>query len=156
MVRRSGSAVKKHFAVAFVRAMSVQDYSNKQTIGRSGGAQKTVYDLLLQCYPEATRDGTKDGVTRCELNKALEKEGFERVRVRHKKASETAISSAHESSPCLGEDNNRDDTVALYRFKHRRWLNQDDPQDSSALYASWCELNKIMPSKITFYECCQH
>eukprot|EP00961_Rhodomonas_salina_P209382 2826511-Rhodomonas_salina.2 len=154
MVRAAGSARNKQFAVAFVYAMSVPDYSsNKQTIGRSGGTQKTVHDLLRACYPETTRDEAKDGVTSCEMNKALEKEGFERVRVRLKKDSEIAVPSVNAFLP---REDNRDDTVALYRFKYRRWLNPEDPQESSALYASWCELNKVKPAKITFQTCCQH
>eukprot|EP00961_Rhodomonas_salina_P221949 3001449-Rhodomonas_salina.1 len=99
----------------------------------------TAYDLLRDCYPETTRAGAKDGVSNCEMNKALEKKGFERVRVRQKTKTETT-----------------ENVVALYRFRNRRWLDPDDPHEASALYDSWCHLNTTFPSTLTFEKCCEH
>eukprot|EP00961_Rhodomonas_salina_P191320 2581554-Rhodomonas_salina.1 len=82
MVRPFGSERNKHFASAFASLMSVHDARRFRTLARSGST--SVYELLVACYPAVTRVHAKNGVSLCEVNKALEKAGFERQRFRHR------------------------------------------------------------------------
>lgn len=92
------------------------------TVGRTGA--HSLFDVLSKVCPSATRDrhGRGDGVSEAELNKLVEKAGFQRIRFRARARSLV---------------NRESDDYNSYRFGKRRWRNPDDPNDMEAIAKVW-------------------
>eukprot|EP00961_Rhodomonas_salina_P073968 993988-Rhodomonas_salina.1 len=81
MVRLHASQENKHLVVLFANAvtiLSVQLSPKKDTVGRS--CAHSIFDVFSKVCPKAIREHSRNGVTLTEFNKALEHDGFERVR----------------------------------------------------------------------------
>eukprot|EP00961_Rhodomonas_salina_P092375 1242912-Rhodomonas_salina.1 len=101
----------------------------KDTIGRKG--PHSLFEVLSKVCPSATRDRSRDGVSEVEYNKALEKDGFQRVRVRFRESSQQLTEEESEGA-------------SVYRFAGRRWRNPDDSDDMAALVKAWPLLSEIV------------
>jgi hypothetical protein len=132
MVRPTGSDRAKSFALSFVNALTVRVSGGPafvETIARSG--EGSVFNLLSQCFPEATRVHNRSGVSRCELNKVLEAHGYERVRFRQSQLKRHLPDLAL----CSG---------ATYRFGNRRWRNPHIKEDFDHICSVLPHLNQAI------------
>eukprot|EP00961_Rhodomonas_salina_P208344 2811376-Rhodomonas_salina.1 len=84
MVRPVGSNHNKYLGVSFAFLNTIQSPERTSTVGRSGNF--SVFEIFAQVFPDAVRHYARDGVTNCELNKAMESSGFVRTRFRNKEA----------------------------------------------------------------------
>jgi len=143
MVRPQASENCKALATLFAKAITVEVRGvapASSSVGRSG--PHSIFDALTECFPHASRDRVRSGVSLVELNKALEKEGFQRVRFRNLKKR------GCERADQPGGRKWRDpDNQSFYRYGSRRWRDPEDPADFEYLSAVWPQVNELSPVK---------
>ena len=123
------SEQNKKLGLAFAEAVTVSTEDSSDVIARTG-AQRVIA-ALVECCPSCIRHigsslGRK-GLTGIELNKTLESNGFQKVRIRR----------AHRENPVHG--------VGLCLFRFRKWRSTDAELSKWELYKSWERLVEVFP-----------
>eukprot|EP00961_Rhodomonas_salina_P232484 3140910-Rhodomonas_salina.2 len=84
MVRAKSSKRSKELAVIVANIITTKPTvlrsQTKDTVARHGPL--SVFGVFSQICPKMIRENRRDGITEAEFNKALEKDGFVRVRMR--------------------------------------------------------------------------
>eukprot|EP00961_Rhodomonas_salina_P239185 3231380-Rhodomonas_salina.1 len=129
MVRAAASKNNKQLAVFFASMITEYDRSSGH-IARSG--EWSVFYVFAQCFPDLVRTNSRRGLTQLEFNKALENNGFSRIRKRTQQT--LRFNQKTKNSEFF--------LPSSFRFRNRRWRNPDNIQDRQFLNAGWDLLTK--------------
>mmetsp|Transcript_43160 Transcript_43160/g.86595 ORF Transcript_43160/g.86595 Transcript_43160/m.86595 type:complete len:304 (-) Transcript_43160:419-1330(-) len=151
MVRPQSSENSRLLANLFAKTITTEVRGvapASSSVGRSG--EHSIFDALSVCFPTASRDHSRAGVSLVELNKALEKDGFMRVRFRHSR-------KRGQRSEQQGGRKWRDpENQSFYRYGCRRWRDPEDPADFEFLSSVWPQVNEIAPVPCPLAEILQY
>eukprot|EP00286_Rhodomonas_abbreviata_P017174 CAMPEP_0181329710 /NCGR_PEP_ID=MMETSP1101-20121128/23467_1 /TAXON_ID=46948 /ORGANISM="Rhodomonas abbreviata, Strain Caron Lab Isolate" /LENGTH=370 /DNA_ID=CAMNT_0023438829 /DNA_START=77 /DNA_END=1189 /DNA_ORIENTATION=- len=126
MGRPVASSENKLVAVCFAKAVLKPSDARMDLVARSG--PYSVYQALSQIFPGCSHSKANEGINEVQMNKALQKAGFMRVRDRRTHATKRAD----------------DPTGAgMYLFCNVRWRDPNDPDDRAELVKGWQALEKL-------------
>jgi len=133
MGRPSASQENRQIGLLFSKAACVNGAAKAfdGMVARNGSM--SVFGALSACYPSIVRDergGPRDGLTCMELNKTLQKNGFQRKRNRRS-------ASINRSSDRFG--------AGMYLFHMCRWRDPKCPEDLVEMQAGWASLVRFCP-----------
>jgi len=138
MGRPSASDVNKNIGLLFSDAVT-EDTQNRnwpsfQIVDRTG--RLSLFEALTAFVPSVIRDTTsqsgRNGLTRIEFNKYLEKNGFFKAR------SKSPYDEDQE------ESRGKQVQGVRYYFVYRRWLNPEDAADRKVLESKWVILQETL------------
>jgi len=130
MGRPVASTQNKVIGICFAKSAIKTTDAKMDLVARSG--PYSVYQALTEVYPLCIQAQTnfRDGLTEVQLNKALQKAGFKRVRDRRTHATRRTD----------------DPTGAgMYLFSGVRWRDPNDPADRNHLLNGWNAMIKKFP-----------
>ena len=128
MGRAKASHICREFSITFANVVSVPSNAKNDWIAKNGCF--SLFKLLSTIAPMACRSpgGDRHGISEAELNKALESNGFTRVRVRLR----SIVASA-----------------GTLLFDARRWLNPNSESDLHLLLRAFGALRASFPQLLT-------
>jgi hypothetical protein len=128
MGRAKASNLSREFSITFANVVSVPSNAKNDWIAKNGCF--SLFKLLSAIAPKACRGygGDRQGISEAELNKALESNGFTRVRVRLR----SIVASA-----------------GTLLFDARRWLNPNSESDLHLLIRAFGALRTNYPHLLT-------
>lgn len=130
MGRPAASQANKETGLLFAKAACVCRNADGM-VARNGPL--SVFGALAACFPNIVRDengGPRDGLTFHELNKMLQKHGFQRKRSRS--------AALNRSSDRFG--------VGMYLFNMCRWRDSTNAADREEMQKGWFHLMRTYPS----------
>eukprot|EP00287_Rhodomonas_sp_CCMP768_P028302 CAMPEP_0202853164 /NCGR_PEP_ID=MMETSP1389-20130828/90342_1 /ASSEMBLY_ACC=CAM_ASM_000865 /TAXON_ID=302021 /ORGANISM="Rhodomonas sp., Strain CCMP768" /LENGTH=355 /DNA_ID=CAMNT_0049531707 /DNA_START=45 /DNA_END=1113 /DNA_ORIENTATION=- len=120
MGRPSASPENRAFSIFFAHAITKKSNSRLDFVARSGPL--SLFSALHKMFPAYARtedgQGFRDGVSEVQLNKELQKNGFERVRDRR-------TCAIRKSDDPIG--------AGMYMFSHLQWKDPSQPEEREVL-----------------------
>jgi len=152
MVRPHASESSKHLAVLFATTVTTEVRGvapASASVGRSG--EYSVFEALSICFPHASRDTSRTGISLVELNKSLEKERFTRVRFRNPRNPRRRKGADSKSTTRKWRD---PENQSFYRYGNRRWRDPEDEEDMQYLRQAWPLVNQMSAATCPLSELC--